>query len=369
MICKRIGLLANTLVRAVTTLILLTEVARAAATAQLQIYFIDVEGGQSTLVVTPEHETLLIDAGWAGEGSRESRPGDAARARDPNRIVMAMRDAGVDHIDYLLVTHFHRDHIGGIPELAQLVPIRTFIDYGSAYPPAGRAALGADSLDAAAYDDYRPVRAHGRHLVPKPGELLPLRGIEARVVSVDRGTLRRPLPGAGGVNTSCRPSPLPASDEHGQNPRSTGIVLTFGKFRFLDLGDLSGGPLYDLACPRDRIGAVDIYLVAHHGGADAADPATLTAFRPRAAVVNNAPRKGGQRPTLQMLRAAQGVDSWQLHVADGAGEDNAPSGRIANLDETSAHWLKATAGPDGSFSIVNPRTGAATEYGVRQELH
>lgn len=336
-------------------MLLLGMVAPAFAAQPLQIYFIDVEGGQSTLVVTPARQTLLIDAGWAGDGGRYAGPGDPAKARDAGRIVAALRDAGVDRIDYLLVTHFHRDHMGGIPELAQLIPITTFVDHGNTVDPA----------DQDIYDAYVPVRARGRHLQPKPGDHLPLKGLDVTIVSADRATLRGPLRGASKTNDACKATPLSSNDESGENSRSTGLVLTLGKFRFLDVGDLSGQPLFDLACPKDRIGPVDVYLVAHHGGIDAADPATLSAFRPRVAVVNNAPRKGGQRPTLQMLRSAREVDSWQMHVADGVGEDNASPDRIANLDNSAAHWLKVIAHADGSFSIVNQRTGAGKAYGVR----
>jgi competence protein ComEC len=222
----------------------------AAERDQLDIYFIDVEGGQSTLIVTPNKETLLIDAGWAGQGDFESRPGNPAIARDPGRIVAAMRDAGVTRLDYLLVTHFHRDHIGGIPELAQLVPIGTYIDHGSAYPPEDRAKPNlVDALDAAAYDDYLPVRSRGRHLQPKPGDRLPLKGVRAVVVSADRSIVRRALPEAGGRNAACAPTPKTTSYAGDENLRSTGIVLEFGKFRFLDVGDLNSQPLFDLVCP------------------------------------------------------------------------------------------------------------------------
>lgn len=328
----------------------------------LQIYFIDVEGGQSTLIVTPRRQALLVDAGFAGEGGLTSVPGDPARARDPGRIRAAMRDAGVERIDYLMVTHFHRDHIGGIPELAQLVPVGTFVDYGNAYPPGQRAKPDTDALDVAAYDAYVAVRSRGRHLQPRPGDELPLKGIRATVVSTDRATLQQPLPGAGRANAACRPSATSTYPDD-ENPRSTGIVLEFGRFRFLDVGDLTAQPLYDLVCPTDRVGPVDVYLVAHHGNTGAADPATLAAFRPRVAVVNNAPRKGGRRPLLQMLRQAPGVDSWQLHVSAEGGGDNAPQERIANLEDHTAYWLKITADADGSFTMTNGRTGAVKAYG------
>jgi beta-lactamase superfamily II metal-dependent hydrolase len=343
-------------------------IAGAAAPQQLQIYFIDVEGGQSTLIVTPAREVLLIDAGFAGEGGITSVPGtDPAKARDPGRIIAAMRDAGVSRIDYLMVTHFHRDHIGGIPEIAQLVRVNAFVDHGSAYPPEQRARPESlDLLDVAAYDRYVQVRTKGRHLQPKPGDHLPLKGVDTVVVSADRATLRQPLPGAGGPNPSCRPSPLTPTNPMDENPRSTGIVMQFGKFRFLDIGDLNSQPLYDLVCPADLIGPVDVYLVAHHGNSTVADPATLAAFRPRVAVVNNAPRKGGRLALLQMLRQAGDVESWQLHISGEGGEDNAPPERIANLDDASAYWLKVTARDDGSFTITNARNGEVTEHGARR---
>lgn len=332
-----------------------------AARRPLQIYFIDVEGGQSTLIVTPQRETLLVDAGFAGEGSLTSVAGDPARARDPGRIRAAMRDAGVERIDYLMVTHFHRDHIGGIPELAQLVPVGTFIDYGSGYPAEQRAKADTDALDVAAYDAYLATRGRSRHLIPEPGDMLPLQGVRATVVSTDRRTLRQPLPGAGKPNASCRPSAtLTYPDD--ENTRSTGVVLDFGRFRFLDIGDLSGEPLYNLVCPVDLVGRVDVYLVAHHGNSTVADPATLAAFQPRAAVVNNAPRKGGRRPLLAMLRAAQGVDSWQLHVSGEGADDNTAPERIANLADDTAYWLKVTAQRDGSFTLTNGRTGEMKIY-------
>src|SRR5262249_44793065 len=146
--------------------------------------------------------------------------------------------------------------------------------------------------------------------------------------------------GAGASNPACGPSGLPA-EEKIENPRSTGILVRFGRFRFLDVGDLSGPPLFALVCPRALVGPVDVYLVAHHGNVDAADPATLAGFRPRIAVVNNGPRKGGASATLETLRAYDGLeDVWQLHRSLNAGARNFADDRIANLDDTTAHWFK-----------------------------
>src|SRR5499427_5768797 len=158
----------------------------------LQIYFIDVEGGQSTLIVTPEHHSLLIDTGWAGDGTG-FRPGDPHVARDANRIVAAARDAGLTQIDYLLITHFHVDHDGGVSELARLMPIRTFIDHSAPSAEAYRASPGTQQ----AYGAYLRVRNGGAHLQPGAGERLPLQDVEAVIVSSGGSTLNGSLANAG----------------------------------------------------------------------------------------------------------------------------------------------------------------------------
>jgi beta-lactamase superfamily II metal-dependent hydrolase len=332
-------------------------VLRAQAPRTLDIYFIDVEGGQSTLVVTPQGESLLVDAGFPGTGTFESRAGDPRLARDPGRIAAAARRAGVSRIDYLIVTHFHADHDGGVPELAQLLPIATFVDHGDV-PPEAESVPGTLEVFRA----YASARARGRHLQPKAGDRLPLKGVEALVVSTGGSIVAGPIDGAGGANPSCAAKEIPAQDPH-ENPRSTGVYIKFGRFRFLDLGDLSGKPLFDLACPSDRIGPVDVYLVAHHGGADAADPATLAAFRPRVAILNNGARKGAAPAMFTALRGASTVgDVWQLHRSELAGAANYADDRIANLDERTAFGIRLSAKEDGSFTMTNERTGASVSY-------
>lgn len=333
----------------------------AAAPSSLEIYFIDVEGGQSTLVVTPARHSLLIDAGWAGDGSG-FRTGDPQRARDANRIVAAARDAGVGRIDYLLITHFHVDHDGGVSELAQLMPIGVFIDHGSPSDEAERTSV--ETRDGfAAYAKVRSAAAG--HIEPRPGDRLPLTDVEATVVSSAGATLARALPGAGGSNQRC-PQQATAPLDPYENPRSTGVVIRYGAFRFLDVGDLSGEPLFHLACPQNLVGPVDVYLVAHHGGADVADPAIFAAFRPRAAVMNNGTTKGGARITYQALHQVPGLESvWQLHVSAQAGDSNFADAHVANLEESTAHWIKLVARQDGSFRILNQRTGAWQEYAAR----
>jgi competence protein ComEC len=331
------------------------------AAGTLDIYFIDVEGGQATLLITPTGQSLLVDAGFTGTGAFSSTPGNPREARDAQRILTAARKAGVTRIDYLLITHFHADHDGGVPELAQLLPIDTFVDHGNVLPVAEQNVPGT----LAAFDAYAAVRAKRKHLEPKPGDRVPLNGVDVTVLSAVGSAIARPLAGAGGVNTKCAPSAPPAAEVN-ENPRSTGIVVQFGRFRFLDLGDLSGQPLFDLVCPNNLVGPVDVYLVAHHSNVDASDAATFEAFRPRVAISNNGVSKGGAPHTLRAVHASPGLlDAWQLHRSQRGGADNAPDDRIANLDETTAHWIKLSAREDGSFDVENPRTGALRHYAAR----
>jgi competence protein ComEC len=346
------------------TLLAVSAALRAAAAAapgenrrELQIYFIDVEGGQSTLLVTPEHHSLLIDTGWAGDGSG-FRPGDPHRARDANRIVAAARDAGITQIDYLLITHFHVDHDGAVAELSQLIPIGTFIDHSAPSAEADRASPGTKQ----AYEAYLTVRRGGAHLEPPPGERLPLQDVEAIVVSSAGSTLKGPLADAGATNATCPERATSPRDPY-ENPRSTGVVVRYGEFRFLDVGDLTGQPLFDLVCPKGLIGRVDAYLVAHHGGPDASVPETFAALKPRVAIMNNGLSKGGARTTYEALHHVSDLeDVWQLHVSTDAGEANFPARYIANFDESTAYWIQLVASEDGSFRVLNQRTGEWKAY-------
>jgi competence protein ComEC len=332
-------------------------VARAATEKNLKIYFIDVEGGQSTLVVTPDRHSLLIDTGFAGDGTG-FRPGDPHQARDANRIIAATRDAGITQIDYLLITHFHPDHDGGVTELAQLMPIRVFIDHGI---PSTEAA-NTSTETKAAFQSYAAVRSTGQQLQPVPGDHLPLKDIEVTVVSSAGSTLAAPLPNAGATNSACPVHAIPARDPY-ENPRSTGIVIRYGRFRFLDVGDLTGQPLFNLVCPKNLIGAVDAYLVAHHGGPDAAGAETFAAFSPRVAIMNNGVSKGGAPATYQVLHHVAGLDDvWQLHASADAGGSNFPPKYIANLDDSTAYWIELVANEDGSFRVRNGRTGEVKAY-------
>ncbi len=309
----------------------------------LEIFFIDVEGGQSTLIVTAAGQSLLIDAGYNARGGR-----------DPDRILAAIREAHIDRIDYLLVTHFHNDHVGGVPELASRIPIGMFIDYGM--------PLGTDRMATGAFRAYEPVRNQYPHLQPRPGDRLPLKGVDADIVSASGTVLSKPLRGAGRTNAACEGFQDQPEDGT-ENFRSIGMRLRFGAFRFVDLGDLSGNTLAELVCPRNLLGEAAVYLIAHHGNYDSNVPAVVAALRPQVAIMNNGVTKGGAPEAFATLRRQTGLDLWQLHASRNRGVENSDDAFIANVDEGStAYWIKLTASDDGSFTVVNNRTGFAKRY-------
>jgi competence protein ComEC len=326
----------------------------AAAGGTLDIYFIDVEGGQSTLIVTPAGQSLLVDTGFAGFGNR-----------DPKRILSAARAAGLKQIDYLVLTHFHWDHDGGVVELARQMPIGTFVDHGDLERTSAALAETDWPVTLERYNAYVRVRARGRHLEPKPGDRLPLRSVDVTFVSSAGATITKPLPGAGQVTPEC-PAAAPPPDDAFENPRSTGFVMQFGRFRFLDLGDLTGTPLFNLLCPKSLIGPVDLYLIPHHGGRDASYPATFAGVRPRVAIVNNGIIKGGSPEMFANLRRAPGLEAaWQLHLSKNEGAVNLADGQIANLDETTAYWIKVSAKGNGAFTVTNGRTAVTKAFAAR----
>jgi competence protein ComEC len=315
----------------------------------LNIYFIDVEGGQSTLIVTPAGQSLLVDAGYPGR-----------EGRDADRIMAAARDGGLTRIDYLLVTHLHEDHDGGVAELSRRIPISTFVDYGSPVESATEVV--------AAFADYSEARARSRHLVPKAGDRLSLDGLIVDVISADGTVLSSPLDGAGQRNAACADFERPP-DSRGENPRSIGVRLRFGAFRFLDVGDLVASKMADLVCPSNLIGEVDAYLITHHANSDASLPAVFEATRPRVAIANNGPWKGATPQTMTALHELRNpTDVWQLHRTINYGAENFAEGFIANLGfeaADGASWIKLSAHENGAFSITNGRTGWTKHYPAR----
>ncbi len=313
----------------------------------LDIYFVDVEGGQATLLVSPAGESLLVDAGWPGFDGR-----------DAGRIAAAAGKAGVRRIDYMLVTHYHVDHVGGVPAVAERLPIATYVDHGPS-TETGRAR--SDELAQA----YYRVRDRGEHLVVRPGDKIPLKGIDVWVVSARGAVLDAPLAGAGGGNRLCESSPR-KDDDPTENARSVGILVTYGKFRFVNLGDLTWNKELELACPADKLGQVDVYLTSHHGLAQSGPPALVHALNPRVAIMNNGAKKGGAAEAWRVVKSVPRLEGfWQLHYAIAAGKQaNVEERYIANIDpESCGYGLQLSARPDGSFTVTNERNGYSESYG------
>ena len=352
----------NRLVLAVLVSAVVAAAPQAART--LDIYFIDVEGGQATLVVTPAGESLLMDAGFPSDVAtiapafnEESTPPD--HPRDPERVVAAAKAAGLTKIDYVMMTHSHADHGGGIPDVGRRLPIGTFIDH---IPPTDAAEQNVKGTRIV-YERYLEAGKGKKHIQPKAGAALPMKGVDVTFVSANGVVPSTPLSGGGQPNPTCTGTGLPAQEKY-ENPFSHGVRIQYGRFRFLSIGDLTGAPLFALACPVNLVGPIDVYQVSHHGGNDAADPFLYTAIKPVVAIFNNGVRKGAQADTMKAVQAL-GLETWQIHKTTNAGAPNAPDARIANLDDTTAHWIKVSARDDGSFTVTNPRTGEIKSYKPR----
>ncbi|MGD0893790.1 MAG: MBL fold metallo-hydrolase [Terracidiphilus sp.] len=311
----------------------------------LLIYSIDVEGGQSTLLVSPSGASLLIDTGWPN-----------VNGRDADRIQAAMRDAGITRIDHLLITHFHTDHVGGVPELVKRVPIGEFLDHGE-----NREDSDITRHDYAAY--LKAIAGKPRRIV-HPGDTINIPGLTAIVLTAD-GEHIAAIPGV-----KPTPNPYCAAEPHWdldttENPRSAGVLITYGKFRFLDLGDLTKAKEIPLVCPENLIGTIDLYMVNHHGFNLSNSRAFVDAIHPRVAIMDNGAHKAGSPEAWQTVHESPGLeDLWMLHTAeDSDAAHNSPAPLIANLKGgPDGAYLKVIVSPDGTFSVTNSRTGQTKKY-------
>lgn len=335
-------------------LLLLVQPARSqTARRTLDIYFIDVEGGAATLIVTPAGESLLIDSGF---------PGD----RDAGRIAhVALEVAGLKQIDHYLTTHWHRDHVGGIPALAKLLPVRNYYDHG--LPQTMAADLQPEYIEA-----YKQT-TQGKSVALKPGDRIKMRSpghmppLQVRVMAAGGMVLgeNSGVPQVRPCGTDFEAKPEDKSD----NVNSVGILLTFGAFRFFDGGDLTWNIENRLACPRNVVGAVDVYQVDHHGLDVSNNPALTRALNPRVALVNNGPRKGGEANSYARLKSMKGIEAiYQLHRnVRTTDKDNAPSGFIANDAEAcKGNFIKLSVEPGSkSYTVSIPAKQVSLSYRTR----
>jgi competence protein ComEC len=315
----------------------------------LEIYFVDVEGGQATLFVTPEGQSLLIDTGWPGHAGR-----------DADRTVAAARKAGLSKIDFVLLTHYHVDHAGGVPQLFAKIPVGAFIDHGANREPGDRETEQS-------WEAYQKLVAsqHVTRIIAKVGDSLPIEGLRAEIVSSDGALLQKPLPGAGAQNAACSTTDKRATDQT-ENARSLGMIITFGKVRILDLGDLTQDKEVELVCPINKLGPVDIFIVSHHGWLQSNSRALLTAISPRIAIMDNGADKGGSPSSWDTIKNSPKLeDLWQLHFSnEGGAAHNPTSAFIANLaGPDMGNYLKVSVRVDGKLEVYNSRTQTTKHYG------
>ena len=322
----------------------------APAAGTLDIYWIDVEGGASTLIVTPQGQSVLMDAGYGGFGDR-----DASRIEH-----VVTKEAGLTRLDYVLISHYHADHVGGLAALSKRVEVGAFIDHGESVE---KAAAGASSLG----DQYR-VLAGTRRRTVKPGERLPLTGVELVIVAAHSQFLTAPIADAAS-------NPLCASfeaqpEDTGENGRSLGYLLRAGKFEFVNLGDLSWNFQHRLACPVNLLGKIDLFQVTHHGVRDDVLPQQMWAMAPTVAVMNNGPTKGAGSVAVEAVLRSPGLeDLWSLHRAvNNDAAHNAPERLTANLGDSDGcpgAWIRARVDEAGTYTLTNSRNRYSKTYSVR----
>ena len=341
----------------------------------LDIYVVDVEGGTAVLFVPPSGESVLIDSGNGGAGA----------VRDAERIVAAAKDAGVTRIDHLITTHYHGDHIGGLAELATRIPIMEFIDHGPNAQPN-------PAIDAFLQGGYRDLYTKTKHTIAKPGDKVSVAGLDWRIATSAAQVVQTPLQGKAVANRACPGAPPLTGVNLTEDDQSVGSVMTFGKFRTILLGDLTLNRQFDLMCPSNRLGAMDLLLAARHGNVNA--DFLVNALNPRVIVTNNGTRKGAPADAMKIFFAAPRVeDVWQLHFSQLGGQEyTVPGMFIANLFDQPleampvapfvpppqgqpatpapehngrAYYIKISAQQDGAFTVMNTRNGFSKTYAVK----
>jgi beta-lactamase superfamily II metal-dependent hydrolase len=363
--------------RLIAYMFVVSSIARVSAQRPLEIYVIDPEGGKAALWIAPSGETVLIDSGNPGE-------------RDLSRVKEVITAAGVTKIDYLISTHYHVDHIGGLQELVKQIPVVTFVDHG----PTVEGPVNPNFREQVPgfQTAYAELLSKAKHLVVKPGDTLPVRGLDWRIVTSAGAALKAPIagaPGAGQPSPACAQTPPKDITTDPENGQSVGSVVTLGRFRVADFGDLLWNVELALMCPNNPIGSVDLFMVTNHGSNAGNAPPLVLGLQPRAAIMQNGTNKGAAPDVMQTLRSSPGLDIWQLHWSYTAGiEHNAPGVFIANLEEPAtlaqrltappggprppagpphvpAYWFKVSANTNGSFTVTNSRNNFSKTYGAR----
>jgi beta-lactamase superfamily II metal-dependent hydrolase len=354
-----VGMVKKTLSILLVLLVSAPGVLAAPAGKTLDIYFIDVEGGAATLVVTPAGESLLVDTGWKRDDDR-----DAKRIHD-----VATRVAGLTRIDHLVTTHWHMDHYGGLGRLAEMMPVGHFYDHGIP------ASLAEDTANFPTLIAAYKAASHGQSTTLHPGDSIALRPASAAGGTAPALRLRCLAADGKVIGESDGTPPAPPCGNElkpvdtSDNARSVVLLLSYGAFDFFDGGDLTWNVEHRLVCPTNRVGRVDAYQVDHHGLNASNNPVLIEAIQPRVAIMNNGPQKGGHPDTVKTLRAVKGLEAfYQVHRnIDTTPAENAPAARIANMDAAcKGEYIHLSVAPDGqSYTVTVGSQGKPERYACR----
>ena len=337
----------------------------------LDFYFLDVEEGSGTLIVSPSGHTVLIDGGSQGPGGRDAR-----------RFLALAKQLGIKQVDYLVVTHYHGDHYGAAPEISRNIRIVDWVDHGQSVETTKDREWQMHwqiGVNEALYSEYLKARGSSKYIIWKAGDTIPIGSVNVQVVSSAGKMITAPLSGAGQPGRSCDITPVRSEDET-EDGQSIGVVIGFGKFRYASLGDLTWNKARQLFCPNNLIGPVDVYLTTHHGmsierqtseirwGRSCCSEAEVHGLRPRVAILDSGERyhKMGTPRAWQVVHRSPGLeDFWQRHyVVEGGKENNVAEQYIANLsaENCQGHWIKLSASADGGFTVTNSRNGFTKKY-------
>lgn len=311
----------------------------------LDVHYIDTEGGAATLIVTPAGESVLIDCGNPGK-------------RDAERIADACKKIGLKAIDHLIITHWHLDHYGSVGPLSKLIPIKAFHDRG--IPDSLAEDKANFPVLMAAYKEA----SGGKSNTLKPGDVVPLKQAEGApkvelLCVCASGKVIAAKPGA--KDNPIAKEHKPAKPDPSDNAKSLGFVLSFGGWRFLDLGDLTWNVEAELVSPSDKIGPIDVYQTTHHGLEISNNPVVIRTVAPRVAIFNNGPKKGGHPNVVRALQTVPGMEGiYQMHRNLNMNAENADADKIANdgRKKESGAGIVVRVAPDAATYTVT--VGAKT---------
>lgn len=311
-----------------------------------EIAVVDTEGGKAIVMLTPDGESMLVDAGFPGSNDRDTK-----------RIVAAAEELKIKQFDYILVTHYDGDHVANIASVDARIPARVFLDRGPLQTDGNQGGIQRNMKS------YLACIGDRKRVTLKAGDELPLKGLKITVLTASGEVIKKPLPGAGKPNQFAD-STKPDIGPQDENANCIGLLYEFGKFRMADFADLLQTQEFALMTPDNRVGTVDLFMVSHHGSLRSNNQVLVHALHPKVAIMNNGARKGGDPVTFDTLKASPGLlDLWQLHTSVSAKDKNAPADFIANTQEAcEGKAIEVSVQRDGTFTVINMRNQFSKTY-------